>query len=650
MTDICILIADNDSDTLKNYHEYLTSLGYKVLTASSVAEAREILATRRVHLALLDLRLTDDTEGDRSGLLLAVESNRSVPKIIFTKWPSYPDAREGMKMDDGRLPPVIDFLDKKVGLKKVGEAIEQAVERHVRINRRLVIQHAEALPQLASLFAPEANSLQWDAEELEDLFRRLFYETDQIKLDRVLWQQPGRVALKVYTFAEGQSPGVFIVVCGHRARVAEEASRYRKFAPKAVGHSGTALSNTSETQRYAANTYALAHTDPENTHTLFELYTSHGPRDFNAAVAHLLEKTLVEWHQEKYLPNDGKTLVELYAERLRGDGELIAHGELTAHLRALVRLVPMLNVEARYDAKGLAIRFAGQEYSYPDPVPLLGQLGRTLVPASLMTTPGLLSGENILTDLEGRTWLTDFHAAGPAPQLWNFTALEAAIRFDWAATKKLQWLHDMEQYLAGDEFNLKDLSNVEQPLRKPVRAIRHIRELGARTIIRHHPQYHFEILLHALHRLKGFDAAQRLTHNELVRFAHLLIAVAMICQRLKTADQGRVTRSEVRPKGVHVDENAKAVTVDGLRVPLSGQGYSLLSYMFAHLNEVCPRQALVERGMFESYDRNDRHQVARLNTAIRRLREDIEPDADHPKYIIMERGGGYRLVGEPTPK
>jgi len=33
-----------------------------------------------------------------------------------------------------------------------------------------------------------------------------------------------------------------------------------------------------------------------------------------------------------------------------------------------------------------------------------------------------------------------------------------------------------------------------------------------------------------------------------------------------------------------------------------------------------------------------------INSAIRRLREEIEPDPDHPTYIQTVRGSGYKLV------
>jgi DNA-binding response OmpR family regulator len=44
------------------------------------------------------------------------------------------------------------------------------------------------------------------------------------------------------------------------------------------------------------------------------------------------------------------------------------------------------------------------------------------------------------------------------------------------------------------------------------------------------------------------------------------------------------------------------------------------------------------------FDEADASQVSRLNTAVRRLREKIEIDPEHPRYVITEPGGGYRLL------
>lgn len=652
MTDIYILVADNDPGALAIYREFLTSLGYKVLTAQSASVARQMLETSRVHLAIFDLRLTDDTdETDRSGLLLAQEAARSIPKLILTKWPTYQDVRDAMKWDDAPLPPAVDFLNKSEGLKKMGESVRQVVERYVRINRDLLIQQNEAHPvtfaQLGSLLAPHqaADLLQRDAEELEDLFRRLFYEMNQIKLDCILWQHDKRLALRVFAFAEGQSPESFIVVCGQQERIREEARRYEEFAPKAVGHGGTALSRTSETQRYAANAYALAGADLENIQTLKDLYNSSPERVFSAALENLFEKTLAEWHQHSYLPEDGRSLAELYCESLSLDGRTLAPQSLTSLIKSLVHEIQALGVEVSYSTGGLEFQFGGQTFLYPDPAPVLNRIGNVEAQAILIKTSGLLTGNNILADLEGNTWLTDFSAAGFAPQLWNFTSLEAAVRFDWVDVNKLQWLHELEVYLTGDEFNLLAPGDLEPPLRKPARAVRLIRRQAARRRGKNHLQYHLGILLHAVHRLTGFDKARRLTTNELARLAHVLIATAMICAKLKNLAHSRSAKAATGRPGIHVDEKEQAVILDGVRVPVRGQSYKLLSYFFAHLDELCSRRALVEQVLCEKYDELDASQIARLNTAIRRLREKIEIDPDHPRFLLTEPRGGYRLVG-----
>src|SRR5689334_12163123 len=105
MSDIHILIADNDPDAISIYSEYLQSIGYHIFKASSVAQARKIINTERLHLVILDLRLTDDSPGDKSGLLLAQEIARSTPKLILTKWPTHQDVRTALKLDEHTLPP-----------------------------------------------------------------------------------------------------------------------------------------------------------------------------------------------------------------------------------------------------------------------------------------------------------------------------------------------------------------------------------------------------------------------------------------------------------------------------------------------------------------------------------------------------------------
>jgi two-component system KDP operon response regulator KdpE len=84
--------------------------------------------------------------------------------------------------------------------------------------------------------------------------------------------------------------------------------------------------------------------------------------------------------------------------------------------------------------------------------------------------------------------------------------------------------------------------------------------------------------------------------------------------------------------------------VDGVRVPLRGQSYKLLCHLLEHPNELSTRRKLIESVFEEVFDETDESQAACLNTAIRRLREKIEEDPDHPRFLFTEPYGGYRLV------
>jgi DNA-binding winged helix-turn-helix (wHTH) protein len=269
----------------------------------------------------------------------------------------------------------------------------------------------------------------------------------------------------------------------------------------------------------------------------------------------------------------------------------------------------------------------------------------------LVVTPGTLSGSNILTDADERTWLTDFADAGYAPLLWNYVALEAAIRFDWVETRELQWLHEMEQRLTSSvpgAFRSPDSRDLEPVVREPVRAIEVIRRLTSRTVGQDPLPYHLGMMFHAARRVAALDPKSPLMPNELAHLAHALIAAAMICKMITEAKQGAAESASPVAMGLRVDKANHEVWVEGRRIPLRGQGYDLLLYLYEHANQLCTRRELVEQVFGDKkYDEGDKSQRTRLNTAIRRLREKVEHDPDNPRYLLSEPGAGYRLVPHP---
>jgi CheY-like chemotaxis protein len=124
-----ILFADNDSDFLRTRVEFLEQEGYHVIPALNLTEARRVLERDGIDLAILDIRLEDDDdEKDVSGLILAKEVARSVPKIILTGFPSHKYVREALRPQLEGLPAAVDFVAKREGPETLLRAIRKALE------------------------------------------------------------------------------------------------------------------------------------------------------------------------------------------------------------------------------------------------------------------------------------------------------------------------------------------------------------------------------------------------------------------------------------------------------------------------------------------------------------------------------------------
>jgi two-component system, OmpR family, response regulator len=112
---------------------------------------------------------------------------------------------------------------------------------------------------------------------------------------------------------------------------------------------------------------------------------------------------------------------------------------------------------------------------------------------------------------------------------------------------------------------------------------------------------------------------------------------------------GRAAGSEGRAAAVLdygrlvVDVGAHEVRVDGEAVPFTAREFELLEHLARHPRQILTRDQLFER-LWGEY--GDRHTVT---VHISRLREKIEEDPAHPRYIATVWGVGYRFEGERRP-
>lgn len=642
-----ILLADNVASFSNTCAEYLELFGYQVQKVFTPEDCLQVLEEGLVHLAVLDLRLRDDTdEKDISGLTLAKRSNPLIPKIILTSFPSWEIVREARRRGRHESPPAVSFVSKLEGLEVLLEYIRDAFEQHVRINWDLEIDWRERDRfSLVRLIEPglDDERLPQRADQVEDLFRRLFRPMDQIKIGELLWRRQGRLALKVFAFAKDRMPESSLVVCGHNEELKDEANRFRDHAPKSHKANSATLYSTAETIHFAANAYALGECDLENARPLHELYRT-DTKAFTSTINTLYEQTLAEWSQEKRKLEESRTLDELYRSRLNLAPPQIDQPALAAKIRTLVPQLSTIGLRTEMRDDELTLHFNGESFSYFDPTPFVYQTTAIGQPVLLVNTPGALSGDNILIGRNDQVWLTDFAEAGLAPLLWNYVTLEAAIRFDWMETNHPRRLHELEECLIENDFTRFEPRDFEAPLQKPLRAIQQIRLIAQRKEAQDWVPYHLGIFLHAAGRLAQAALKPNMNDRELSRLGHLLLSMAMIA-RFVLQEQSLLTRLPGSGEfGIRLDEKNYEAWVDGLRVRLTEQEFNLLSFLHSRANQLCALREIVEQVLGYKYDEG---QEANVHTAINRLRKKIQPYPQSRRYIRNERGRGYRLILDP---
>jgi hypothetical protein len=597
----------------------------------------------------------DSDDKDTSGLSLArKEAYRPVPKIILTRYPSYEYVREALGPAIEGLPPAVDFLAKQEGPEAMLRAVERAFAQHVRINWDLTIRWNEqgrlSFPHLVTLIEPEADSayLPDRAGELEDLFRKLFYEKGQITIGWLLWRREGRACVMVFAYSSKGALEPLLITCGLKPQIEQEIGRYEEFAPK--GGTATALLASAETIHFAAVAYTLPKADLEQVQTFEAFYRTNKSSQIRAALEHLFQITLAPWHQRGRILEETKSLSQLYRQRLNLSREAVPQEELQRRMQALAREALSLGpTTMELLAHELALRFPnGDTVSYPNPIPHVYGEAEAVgsgPPVVCYITPGTLTGYNILVDQNGQTWLTDFAEAGPAPLLWDFVSLEATIRFDLVESADLQALHEFEKRLVVPaRLNERlDTQDIDPQFRKALGVIQEIRRLAFSAAGADPTPYYEGLLFRAISGVAGYAPGIRYSPQELARPVHALLAAAMICGRIaQMAEEPSPEGSPPIVREIDIDEASRQVWVEGRRVALSPSEFNVLLHLYNHTGQLCQRRSIVQEGLKDTYTEDDQEE-SRINTIMGRLRKKIEPDPDHPRYILTVRGEGYML-------
>ncbi len=103
----------------------------------------------------------------------------------------------------------------------------------------------------------------------------------------------------------------------------------------------------------------------------------------------------------------------------------------------------------------------------------------------------------------------------------------------------------------------------------------------------------------------------------------------------------------VAQQGVYLDTDSGDVWVDGARIPvLTDLEYRLLKLLYQRRDKLTDKYRIVTEVWGEQYlgEVDD----ARVEKLVSRLRGKIEPDPSNPRYLITQRGRGYKLLSRPA--
>ena len=95
-------------------------------------------------------------------------------------------------------------------------------------------------------------------------------------------------------------------------------------------------------------------------------------------------------------------------------------------------------------------------------------------------------------------------------------------------------------------------------------------------------------------------------------------------------------------QGMTIDNINRLVLVNDIQVELTGKEFDLLSFLAANKGKVFTKKQIYTHVWEEEYAFDD----SNIMSFISKLRKKIEPDPEHPFYILTVRGVGYRFNRE----
>lgn len=122
----------------------------------------------------------------------------------------------------------------------------------------------------------------------------------------------------------------------------------------------------------------------------------------------------------------------------------------------------------------------------------------------------------------------------------------------------------------------------------------------------------------------------------------LLARVNSLIRRYTTLNPFTADIDSISLKDMVIDKLNRTVMVKDIPVLLTGKEFDLLLFLASNKGRVFTKKQIYSQVWEEEYAFDD----SNIMSFISKLRKKIEPDPDHPFYILTVRGVGYRFNKE----
>jgi DNA-binding response OmpR family regulator len=122
----------------------------------------------------------------------------------------------------------------------------------------------------------------------------------------------------------------------------------------------------------------------------------------------------------------------------------------------------------------------------------------------------------------------------------------------------------------------------------------------------------------------------------------LIARIYSLVRRYTTLNPVTEDMDNIILKDMVIDKNNRMVYIHNVPIELTGKEFDLLALLAGHKGRVYTKKQIYTQVWEEEYVFDD----SNLMSFISKLRKKIEPDSEHPSYILTVRGVGYRFNRE----